>query len=186
LRFCGVHIGDHPPNQATTFESQQIQGIQYVFGQTLRPSRGHRSDLAVTQRRTEQLQRDLSAVRAGIEAYLLDYGLLENEGGRNRDPLSSVFILEAFQQAWCALRFGQTAPYGYGEKAFLKEQLPTNHHRPFAQFLATAWKDIGFPLVDHRGRSREPLEHWFADRLRKDKRFRNLPDEDLAANSIDI
>src|SRR5260370_39302868 len=36
LRFCGVHIGDPPPNQATTFESQQIQGIQYVFGQTLR------------------------------------------------------------------------------------------------------------------------------------------------------
>jgi predicted DNA-binding ribbon-helix-helix protein len=35
LRFCGVHIGDPPPNQATTFESQQIQGIQYVFGQTL-------------------------------------------------------------------------------------------------------------------------------------------------------
>jgi hypothetical protein len=35
LRFCGVHIGDPPPNQATTFQSQQIQGIQYVFGQTL-------------------------------------------------------------------------------------------------------------------------------------------------------
>jgi hypothetical protein len=37
LRFCGVHIGDPPPNQATTFESQQIQEIQYVFGQTLSP-----------------------------------------------------------------------------------------------------------------------------------------------------
>src|SRR5262249_49693892 len=27
---------DPPPNQATTFQSQQIQGIQYVFGKTLR------------------------------------------------------------------------------------------------------------------------------------------------------
>jgi hypothetical protein len=36
LRFRGVHIGDPPPNQATTFESQQTQGIQYVFGQTFR------------------------------------------------------------------------------------------------------------------------------------------------------
>jgi hypothetical protein len=43
LRFCGVHIGDPPPNQATTFESQQIQGIQYVFGQTLRAVKGDKA-----------------------------------------------------------------------------------------------------------------------------------------------
>src|ERR1700716_610020 len=34
-RFFAVHIGDPPSNQATTLESQTIQKIQYVLGQTL-------------------------------------------------------------------------------------------------------------------------------------------------------
>jgi hypothetical protein len=46
-----------------------------------------------------------------------------------------------------------------------EKQLPRNQRRFFARFLAAAWKDLGFPLMDHRGRSREPLEDWFSDRL---------------------
>jgi hypothetical protein len=59
------------------------------------------------------------------------------------------------------------------------------HWRPFARFLAAAWRDLDFPTIDHRGNSREPLEEWFAGRIRKDKRFRNLTHVDYEANSVD-
>jgi hypothetical protein len=45
--------------------------------------------------------------------------------------------------------------------------LPPGDRRLFARFLAAAWRDAGFPLTDHRGSSREPLENWFSDRVRK-------------------
>jgi hypothetical protein len=134
--------------------------------------------------RTEQLQAYLRKLRALIDSCLLDYWLPTNDGAGNHDSLSSGFIIQTFQNAWCVLRFGCTAPFGYGEERFLKENLPADHRRPFARFLAAAWRDLGFPLVDHRGQSREPLEDWFADRLRKDKRF--LPGDDPKANSENI
>jgi hypothetical protein len=69
LRFCGVHIGDPPPNQATTFESQQIQGIQYVFGQTLREkARGRR----LRKEEIDPIITDLRRLTGWSEATVVD------------------------------------------------------------------------------------------------------------------
>jgi hypothetical protein len=62
--------------------------------------------------------------------------------------------------------------------------LPPGDRRLFARFLAAAWRDAGFPLTDHRGNSREPLENWFADRVRKLFSDRNFPTREFELNSV--
>ena len=46
-------------------------------------------------------------------------------------------------------------------------RLPRADFPLFAHFLATAWKDLGLPITDHRKRSRLPRTGWFAERVRK-------------------
>jgi hypothetical protein len=75
---------------------------------------------------------------------------------RNFDPLTFFFI-EYEHELWCDLRPLQ----GKGCR------LPRRDVRPFARFLSAIWRDLRLPSEDHLGRSREPLEDWFADRLRK-------------------
>jgi hypothetical protein len=73
---------------------------------------------------------------------------------RNFDPLTFFFIDNEFY-VWCQLRPLEV------------RRLPRRDVRPFARFLAAIWRDLRLPSEDHLGRSREPLEDWFADRLRK-------------------
>jgi len=130
---------------------------------------------------TEQLQEGLETVHTKIKNYL-QACKVKIESRRNRDPLSSAFIMGLFENCWCDLmHWPQSVPHS----VIFEKQLPRSQRRPFARFLAAAWRDLDFPLTDHRGQSREPLEDWFADRLRKDKRFRNLLDDDFEANSVD-
>jgi hypothetical protein len=67
--------------------------------------------------------------------------------GNNRDPLTANFI-------WFFGRY-----IGIEPDFWVKIPL-------FARILAAAWRDLHLPLEDRRGRSREPLERWFSDRLR--------------------
>jgi hypothetical protein len=84
---------------------------------------------------------------------------------RNFDPFTFFFIEGIFYGVWCKLR--QLKNRG------LKFPLPPRADLPlFTKFLSAVWRDLGLPVQDHRGRSREPLQEWLADRVRK--RFRNL------------
>jgi hypothetical protein len=49
---------------------------------------------------------------------------------------------------------------GYGNDFFVNAAL-------IGKVLAAAWRDLGLPVNDHRGHSREPLERWFYDRVRR-------------------
>jgi hypothetical protein len=133
-----------------------------------------------TAEATLHLQQTLLAASAEIRLYL-EASKKTRERGGNRDPLVSEFISTMFLVPWREL----TAP-GY---LLLEERsrIQPEHYRPFVRFLAAAWRDLGFPLADHRGHSREPLEEWFADRLRKHIRFcRKSAGYDSNPNSIDI
>ena len=106
---------------------------------------------------TQQLMSHLDTVRTQIKEYL--QSRRQARGcRRNHDPLSHEFILNMYW-TWQMFRNGDDAPR--------LDPLRPEDRRPFARFLAAAWRDAGFPLTDHRGNSRDPLENWFADRVRK-------------------
>jgi hypothetical protein len=102
-----------------------------------------------------------------IENYLNSFQMRRVEVLRNRDPLSDQFIVELFE-VWGRFR-------RYDNRSALR---PEDRH-PFIRFLAAPWRDGGFPMTNHRGISREPLESWFADRVRKHWYGRKLPDNDF-------
>jgi hypothetical protein len=135
------------------------------------------------QDRTSSLLTKLRDVRAEIEGYLLDYRPGDGRRGGNHDPLSSYFISEMLEVVW--REFGAAPPEdAAGERPRIESgrELPEMSRaecRPFARLLAAAWRDAGFPLVDHRNRSREPLEDWFADRVRKQFFDKGLPTDEF-------
>jgi hypothetical protein len=121
----------------------------------------------------------LREVRSEIESYLSDYRPDAGRGG-NRDALSYHFISEMLD-AWrdfCNVPSEQAAAErAYAETMRDVPKMFRSEYRPFARLLAAAWRDLGFPLVDHRNESREPLEDWFADRVRK-----QFPGDGLSAD----
>lgn len=137
-------------------------------------------DDAITGRgqdRASGLLANLADVRAEIEGYLSDYRPLVRRGG-NMDPLSHHFISGMTEGVW--RKFGTSVPDDVAaalETGILSSTFYVSRceYRPFARLLAAAWRDVGFPTVNHRNRSRALLEDWFADRLRK-----MYPAEDIA------
>lgn len=84
---------------------------------------------------------------------------------RNFDAFTFFLIEDAFHEIWCRLRL-----LTWDERA---PSLGKTDQRAFVRFLAAAWADLNLPMEDHRGHSREPLEVWLADRVRK--HFRHAP-----------
>jgi hypothetical protein len=117
---------------------------------------------------TRQLQSTLESANVEIKNYL-KASRLEKNNERNRDPLSYAFLFEGYE-VWCDLKYGKDS---------VRPRLSAQDYRHFVRFLAAAWETLRFPTTDHRGHTREPLEGWIADRLRKDDRFRILSDDDL-------
>jgi hypothetical protein len=110
---------------------------------------------------TRGLMDNLSGSNERIKRYLSRFKEGKAKGG-NFDPLANCFIDLVFE-AWIILR-------SEGYKVLVPddiEHLRKEHLQLFYRLLAAAWRDTGLPLVDHRGHSREPLEVWFADRIRK-------------------
>jgi hypothetical protein len=105
---------------------------------------------------TRDLKSDLEKFGKGIKKYLHTFQRRRPASRRNLDPLSSLFISDMFS-AWRMFRHQPETDL----------RLHPDDRRHFARFLAAGWRDVGFPLTDHRGHSREPLEEWFADRIRK-------------------
>jgi hypothetical protein len=124
---------------------------------------------------TLQLMSHLDTFGTQIKEYLQTYRQAHGRR-RNHDPLSREFILNMFY-TWQMFRNGDDDPR--------LDPLRSNDRRLFARFLAAAWRDAGFPLTDRRGNSREPLENWFADRIRKLFSDRNFPTGDFELNSVD-
>jgi hypothetical protein len=129
-------------------------------------------DDLLSGRRTERasgLLAKLADVKTEIEGYLSDYCPRVRRGG-NKDPLSHQFILAMTEGVW--RRFGASVP---DDVVAAQKNYPLSstfyvsrcEYRPYARLLAAAWRDVGFPTVDQRNRSRGVLEDWFADRLRK-------------------
>jgi hypothetical protein len=128
--------------------------------------------------RSSSLLTKLRDVRAEIEGFLADYGSKDGRGG-NRDPLSYNFMSEMLR-VW--RDFADIPPeQAAAERAYVESlrdvpEMFRSEYRPFARLLAAAWRDLEFPLLDHRNVSREPLEDWFTDRVRK-----QFPDDGLSA-----
>jgi hypothetical protein len=130
-----------------------------------RPGTDFKAHFVASEDRTQRLLQMLRGLSAEIADYFQSYKLRHTHQ-RNLDPLSHDFIAGMFSRVWPDLRY-KNRPTLRDRLWFQKKHLHKNHYRPFAQFLAAAWRDVGFPLEDHRGHSREPLESWFADRVRK-------------------
>jgi hypothetical protein len=131
--------------------------------------------------RTSSLLTKLRDVQAEIEGYLLDYRPRDGRGG-NRDPLSYNFISEMLD-VW--RDFSDVPPeQAAAERAYTESmrdvpKMFRSEYRPFARLLGAAWRDLEFPIVDHRNESREPLEDWFADRVRKQFVDTGLPADEF-------
>jgi hypothetical protein len=127
------------------------------------------------------LQDNLGVVSEEIKVFLRAYELEKSLGG-NHDPLSHTFIRDGYV-TWRILR-SEKSPLP--RSALVDpDPLSNEHFRLFARFLAAGWRDASLPLTDHRGQSREPLEEWLADRVRKYFAGWNLPPDDIEANSED-
>lgn len=154
----------------------------WLFVSNLRDEAGWRLD------RTASLLIKLRDVQAEIEGYLLDYRPRGGRGG-NRDPLSYYFISEMLD-VW--RDFGDVPPgQAAAERAYTESmrdvpKMFRSEYRPFARLLAAAWRDLEFPIVGHRNKSREPLEDWFADRVRKQFVDTGLPVTNFERNSDDL
>jgi hypothetical protein len=164
--FEDVKVISHLIDRNKTADPHNIMlSVKY-----LRHDAGRELPRIECQDRTSSLLTRLRDVRAEIEGYLLDYRPGDARGGGNHDPLSSYFVWEMFYVVW--RQFAATLPEdAAAERARIESgreiEMSRAEYRPFARLLAAAWRDAGFPLVDHRNRSREPLEDWFADRVRK-------------------
>jgi hypothetical protein len=95
----------------------------------------------------KSLQSSLRKTKTRIGSFTSQHAVMTLPKGNNRDVFTANFIWE----------FG--LGFGVGPEFLVKNTL-------FAKLLAAAWRDLKLPLEDRRGRSREPLERWFADRLR--------------------
>jgi hypothetical protein len=120
----------------------------------------------------ETLFSHLISARAEIGRFLLCFKP-DRENLRNEDPQSHAFI-EEMSQAWCDFCcYPDRDIWGdremdEREKEFaIGFKLPREHVQPFSRLLAAAWRDARLPVTNASGRSREPLERWFADRARK-------------------
>jgi hypothetical protein len=129
----------------------QIQKVDVAKIQRLiRPSNKNLARLRairVSGGAAKSLQSSLVKKIARIEIFTRQNSIVTLPKGNNRDPFTANFI-------WF---FGRKI--GIGPDFLVKIPL-------FARILAAAWRDLDLPLEDHRGRSREPLERWFSDRLR--------------------
>jgi hypothetical protein len=124
------------------------------FQRFVRPSNKNLTRMRATQisgSAARSLQSSLKKAKSRIENFTKRHSLEKLPKGNNRDLFTSLFILIFLLQPG-----GRPDSYG-------------------AKLLAAAWRDLKLPIKDHRGHSREPLERWFSDRLR---RFVS-PDDDL-------
>jgi hypothetical protein len=71
------------------------------FAISMASSGGHANNI-------EQLQESLGAAQAEIQIFLQTYRL-HTESRRNRDPLSSAFIMGLFNNCWCDLMDGHSS-----------------------------------------------------------------------------
>jgi hypothetical protein len=135
---------------------------------------------------TQRLMCILSSLNKEIKRYTSAFQKESAKCG-NYDHFSSWFITNAFD-SWIGFRskgFSTLVPEDV-------ERLSKEHVGLFSRLLAAAWRDMGLPLTDHRGHSREPLEGWFADSIRKRKLIglqppkRKLTTDDFEPNSLDI
>jgi hypothetical protein len=108
---------------------------------------------------TVELKQHLDTLACAIRNYLELYQPERRTSRRNYDPLSHEFI-EWMSDQWKRFRH-------FPERELSRPGLPKADRPNFVRFLACGWMASGLPLEDHRGRSREPLEEWFADRVRK-------------------
>jgi hypothetical protein len=152
--------------------NEDLDPVEMEMSIRPRPAVDFKTHFVASYDRTQRLQQMLRGLSAEIVDYLQSYELRHSRQ-RNLDPLSHEFIRFMFVRVWPDLRF-KNRPMLRDEDWFWKKHLQKKHYRPFVQFLATAWRDVGFPLEDHRGHSREPLESWFADRVRKDLLIREF------------
>ena len=138
---------------------------------------------AEVPQRIARLKEALCTAKSEIVEFLDSYDQQRSDT-RNLDPLSHEFIDTMFWEVWADLRFKRQPNHrdlvvadllGADKKYFL----------PFVRFLAAAWRDLAFPIEDHRGHSREPLEKWFSDRVRKRLPAWNLAPFDSGSNSVD-
>lgn len=129
----------------------QIQKVDVAkIARLIRPSNKNLSRLKairVSRSAVESLQSSLQKIKARIEIFTRQHSVVKPAKGNNRDPFTAHFIWHFGRRLGFGSDFGVNIP-------------------PFAKVLAAAWRDLNLPLEDHRGRSREPLERWFSDRLR--------------------
>ena len=129
----------------------QLQKVDAAKIQRLiRPSNKNLTRLRATRisgRAVKSLHSSLKKTKSRIAIFTKQHSIVKLPKGNNRDPFTANFI-------WY---FGQKI--GIGPAFLVSNSL-------FAPVLAAAWRDLNMPLEDHRGRSREPLERWFSDRLR--------------------
>jgi len=145
--------------------NENLDPIEIDMSIRPRPDVDFKTHFVASYDRAQRMQHMLRGLNAEIADYFQSYEL-QHTHQRNLDPLSHEFIRFMFVRVWPDLRF-KNRPMPLDEDWFQKMHLPKRHHGPFSQFLAAAWRDVGFPMEDHRGHSRESLESWFADRVRK-------------------
>jgi hypothetical protein len=120
----------------------------------------------------------LISARREIASFLQEHKP-SRENLRNEDPLSHAFIKE-MRNVWGEFCCYPDRNIHGGDSELEKEldesekefaimlcKLPREHVQPFARLLAAAWRDASLPVTNENGKSREPLERWFADRVRK-------------------
>jgi hypothetical protein len=129
---------------------------------------------------TERVMSYLISARREIVSFLQEHKPTR-ENLRNEDPLSHAFI-EEMREIWGEFCCYPDRNIHGGDSELEKEldesekefaikscKLPREHVQPFARLLAAAWRDASLPVTNGNGKSREPLERWFADRVRKQK-----------------
>jgi hypothetical protein len=110
-----------------------------------------RKDRKRAARDIKNLRLALDVFSSHADGFLQTFKNGKRRGG-NHDPFVSEFVLVVGVDLGFLAR-GRAMSKG--------------HVRPFAYLLAAGWRDLDFPVDDHRGKSREPLEEWFEDRIRK-------------------
>jgi hypothetical protein len=116
------------------------------FQRFVRPSNKNITPARATRisgRAARSLQSSLQKTKSRIENFTKRHSVVKLPKGNNRDLFTSLFIW------FFVLQFGG----------------PQDSNN--AKLLAAAWRDLKLPIKDHRGRSREPLERWLSDRLRR-------------------
>ncbi len=144
--------------------NENLDPIEIDMSIRPRPDVDFKTHFVASYDRAQRMQHMLRGLNAEIADYLQSYELQHTH--QRNSILSHEFIRFMFVRVWPDLRF-KNWPMPLDEDWFQKMHLPKRHHGPFSQFLAAAWRDVGFPMEDHRGHSREPLESWFADRVRQ-------------------